>query len=98
MVWTGSCRSLAGISKHGDTGSSASYGCDLSGPWGTSSREWHVLADVERRQAMGTDKGNGDNSANMAQRLRQLEALTGGLVRSAAEPDAIPDNETPVSL
>lgn len=47
---------------------------------------------------MGTDKGNGDNSANMAQRLRQLEALTGGLVRSAAEPDAIPENETPVSL
>ena len=47
---------------------------------------------------MGTDKGNGDNSANMAQRLRQLEALTGGLVRSVAEPDAIPENETPVAL
>ena len=47
---------------------------------------------------MGTSKGNGDNSANMAQRLRQLEALTGGLVRSVAEPDAIPENETHVSL
>ncbi len=49
---------------------------------------------------MGTDKGKGkgEADANMVRRLEQLEALTGGLVRSVAEPDAIPENETPVAL
>ena len=43
---------------------------------------------------MGTDTGNG----NMAERLKQVESLTSGLVRRTAEPDAIPEHETPVSL
>ena len=43
---------------------------------------------------MGTDTGNG----NMAERLKQVESLTGGLVRRTAEPDAIPEHEAPVSL
>ena len=45
---------------------------------------------------MGTDKGNAN--ANMAERLKQVEALTGGAARGTAEPDAIPQNEAPVSL
>ena len=34
----------------------------------------------------------------MAERLKQVESLTGGLVRRSAEPDAVPENEPPVSL
>ncbi len=43
---------------------------------------------------MGTDTGNG----NMAERLKQVESLSGGLVRRSAEPEAVPENEPPVSL
>lgn len=41
---------------------------------------------------MGTDHGN------MADRLKQVESLTGGPVRRTAEPDVIPEHEAPVSL
>lgn len=43
---------------------------------------------------MGTDNGNG----NMAERLKQVESLTGGLVRRTVEPDEIPEHEAPVAL
>lgn len=42
---------------------------------------------------MGTDTGNG----NMAERLKQVESLSGGLVRRSAEPEAVPKHEAPVS-
>ena len=45
---------------------------------------------------MGTKDVEGGN--NLAERLRQLEALTGGLVQRTAEPEAIPENQPPVSL
>lgn len=43
---------------------------------------------------MRTDEGNGI----MAERLQQLESLTGGLGRPAPEPEAVPENEPRVSL
>lgn len=41
---------------------------------------------------MGTDDGH------MADRLRHLELLTGGLARRTAEPEEIPENGPPAQL
>lgn len=37
-------------------------------------------------------------SSNMAERLRHVESLTGGLTRHRADPEAIPQNAAPVGL
>ena len=45
-------------------------------------------------------RSSNDNTAttNVAERLQQLEALTGGPVRRRADPEAIPQNGAPVGL